>query len=139
MVADIQKIRTLRLFKRTENLGAFWQIFLWWELRRIPFNLIVGATGIFTCVFLFGLEILLKSDILDNILPDPPAIAILGYGFLANVCFTGGWIMELLAKKVFQEQSKHFGEILFLCGMIFSMALTLLPILIYFVIVVTHR
>lgn len=139
MFAIVQKIKNLRLFKRAENLNTTWQIVLWWELRRIPFNLIIGATGIFTCVFLFGLEMLLKNDILDNLLPDPPAIAIFGYGLLANVCFTGGWIIELLAKALFREQSKYFGEILFLCGMIFSVALTLFPILIYSVLLVTHR
>jgi hypothetical protein len=139
MFAIVQKIKNLRLFQRTENLETTWQIILWWEKRRIPFNLIVGATGMLTCAFLFGLEMLLKNDFLDNILPDPPAIAIFGYGVLANVCFSGGWIVELFANAIFKEQSKYFGEISFLLGTAFSVALTLFPILIYSLIVVTHR
>jgi hypothetical protein len=139
MSAIVQKIRTLRFFKRANNLDTPWQIILWWEIRRIPFNLIVGIVGIFTLIFLFALEMLLKNDFLDEVLPDPPMIAIFGYGILANICFTGGWVAELFARKTFKEESKNFGEILFFFGLTFSVVLTLLPILIYLLILVTHR
>ena len=34
---------------RTESLEPF-EIIKWWEKRRLPYNLIVGATGLLTCV-----------------------------------------------------------------------------------------
>jgi hypothetical protein len=135
----IQKIINLRLFRRQKKLETVRQIIFWWELRRIPFNLIVGFVGIFTLVFLFALEMLLHNDYLDEILPNPPTIAIFGYGVWANICFTGGWIAELFARAIFGEESKHFGEILFLFGLVFSVGLTFVPILIYFIAIVTHR
>jgi hypothetical protein len=72
----IQKIKNLRLFRRHKKLETARQIILWWELRRISFNLIVGFVGIFTLVFLFALEMLLNNDYLDEILPNPPTLAI---------------------------------------------------------------
>jgi hypothetical protein len=63
-------------------------------------------------------------------LPDPPFIAILAviiYAVMANVCYTGGWIAELIVKKVWAEEGKSFGTISFGLGLVFSMLLTLLP------------
>jgi hypothetical protein len=46
MRAMIQKILAWRLFsRREEDIGAVGTI-LWWELRRIPYNLIVGVAGV---------------------------------------------------------------------------------------------
>jgi len=63
-------------------------------------------------------------------LPDPPWLAILAaiaYGVMANLCFTGGWILELMSRRVWEGRADAFGEIAFLWGTLFSIALTLLP------------
>jgi hypothetical protein len=120
MAPIAQKIRTPRFFKRAELSGSPWRIILWGEIRRIPFNLMVGAAGVFTSEFLFGSEMLSKNDFLDRILPDPPALATFGHGVLANVCLTVGRIGELLANVIFKEQSRQFGEISLLFGVAFS-------------------
>ncbi len=65
-------------------------------------------------------------------LPDPPLFAMMGvitYGILANVCYTGGWIAELIVLRVWKEKAISFGEIAFSLGMTFSVLLTLSPIL----------
>jgi len=63
-------------------------------------------------------------------LPDPPAFAIVGvllYGVLANVCYTGGWITELIIAKVWSVDTSRFGPIAFTLGTVFSVLLTLAP------------
>jgi hypothetical protein len=63
-------------------------------------------------------------------IPDPPAFAVivvLLYGIMANVCYTGGWVAELLVKATWREDVGRFGEISFILGLAFSVLLTCLP------------
>src|SRR5262245_20876311 len=117
----------------TRPTGAlpYGAVVLWWEARRVPYNAIVGVTGLlssavmvavaFTCESLGGAPIGL---------PDPPAFAIVGvllFGVLANVCYTGGWITELVVAKVWAIDTSRFGPIAFTLGTVFSVLLTLAP------------
>jgi hypothetical protein len=49
------------------------------------------------------------------------------YGVLANVCYTGGWITELIIAKVWSVDTSRFGPIAFTLGTVFSVLLTLAP------------
>jgi len=60
---------------------------------------------------------------------------VIAYGIAANICYTGGWIAELLARRVWREEAKHFGKIAFVMGTIFSVILTLTPLVVCSVIV----
>ena len=63
-------------------------------------------------------------------IPDPPLFALLAvaaYGLMANLCYTGGWVAELLVRKLWPEQANAFGRISFFLGLIFSILLTLVP------------
>jgi hypothetical protein len=131
MIAIFQKIRTLRLFQRAEHLETARQIILWWERRRLLFNLIVGATGILTCTLLLVGEMLAEKIFGDEVGAGSPILAVFGvfaYGIMANICYTGGWISELIAKYVWKEQAENLGKIAFALGIIFSVLLTLLPV-----------
>jgi hypothetical protein len=102
MIAIFKKIMTLRFFQRAEHLETPRQIISWWERRRLPFNLIVGATGILTCTLLLVGEMLAEKKFGD-VEAGSPILAVFGvfaYGIMANVCYTGGWISELVAKYV---------------------------------------
>jgi len=62
--------------------------------------------------------------------PDPPILAVIGvivFGILANVCYTGGWVVELLVAKVWRVESTQFGPIAFALGTAFSVLLALAP------------
>lgn len=62
-------------------------------------------------------------------MPDPPALAFIGvaaYGVLANVCYMGGWLVELLVRWLWREDGTTFASIAFTLGLAFSVALTLL-------------
>ena len=139
MFAIFQKFRTLRLFERPEHLETPRQIILWWERRRLPFNIIVGATGILTCTLLLVGEMLAEKIFGDEVGGGSPILAVFGvfaYGIMANICYTGGWISELVAKYIWKEQAQNLGKIAFALGIVFSVLLTLLPVVFYLLLVV---
>jgi hypothetical protein len=62
-------------------------------------------------------------------LPLLPTLAVAGvYGIMANVCFTGGWIAELLFRRHDYGEFNAVGPTLFRYGFAFSIGLTLFPI-----------
>jgi hypothetical protein len=99
----------------------------WWESRRLTFNKAVGAAGVVTLAgawFFFALPPFSE--------PIPPSAMLLGamiYGFMANVCYTFGWQLELLIRRVWGRNAPDLGPILFRQGLIFSVGLTLFPLL----------
>jgi hypothetical protein len=63
-------------------------------------------------------------------IPDPPVFALLGvavYGIMANLCYTGGWVAELLVQKIWPAKGNDFGRISFFLGLGFSILLTVTP------------
>jgi hypothetical protein len=64
--------------------------------------------------------------------PMPLPMMLIGaavYGLVANGCYTLGWMAELLARRVWGRSAPDIGPLLFRQGLIFSVGLTLLPIL----------
>jgi len=62
--------------------------------------------------------------------PDPPIFAVVGvvlYGIVANVCFSGGWLAELLIRKIWPGEADRFSTLSLSMGLIFSVVLTLTP------------
>jgi hypothetical protein len=103
----------------------------WWETRRVPFNLIVGSTGIISCVIIsiVGLGSYFFFDS-DFGLPGSPLFAVFGilfYGIAANVFFTGGWLVELIVRKIWLREADRFATLSFTLGLGFSVLLTLTP------------
>jgi hypothetical protein len=116
---------------RPSGVDSFWEIFCWWELRRLPYNLIVGSVGVLSSGVILVLAAI-ASEIFNEPLglPDPPILAVFGviaYGIAANVCYTGGWLTEWVVRKVWRERAGVFGEISFVLGVVFSVLLTLVP------------
>ena len=99
----------------------------WWESRRLVFNKAVGAAGLVTLagVSLFAL---LPPHPATLSLPGMLAMAA-AYGVAANLCYTFGWMADLLARRVWGWRAPDLGPLLFRQGLIFSVGLTLLPIL----------
>ncbi len=62
--------------------------------------------------------------------PDPPLFAIFGviaYAVVANICYTAGWMAELISREIWGDKAKGFAEISFTLGTVFSFFLTLVP------------
>lgn len=131
LLSFIRKLSELPLFARSTNAPGAWHTIAWWEARRIPYNLLVGSTGVLSGALCFVTGMLCEHFLGEPIgIPDPPFFALLAvaaYGLMANLCYTGGWVAELLVRKIWPEQASAFGKISFFLGLIFSILLTLVP------------
>src|SRR2546427_177779 len=54
-------------------------------------------------------------------------IAVAAYLIVANIFYTGGWILELLVAKVWRVSTPVFGPIAFTLGTALSVVVTLVP------------
>jgi hypothetical protein len=97
------------------------KIFRWWEARRLDYNIAVGVIGIITWfLVLFAGSAAVKPGV-DF---EEPFAMILGppiYGILANICYTFGPIIDVVAYRGSPRVK------LFKVGLIFSLVLTALP------------
>jgi len=128
----IRRILAWRLFARQEDISAAFDIMWWWESRRIPYNLIVGATGVLSLVVMaavssIGEQVFGAPSKVPDEPPFWPLSGIIAYGIGANVCYTVGWFMEIFVRKIWKERAGVFGEISFFLGLVFSVLLTLAP------------
>ncbi len=131
ILAPIKFLTQYRLFQRQEGQMNSLQIILWWEARRLFFNIVVGIAGVIT-VFTMLFSAMIADKLFNEPIgwPDPPIFAIIGvvvYAIGANVCYTVGWLAELIAREVWGDKAKSFAEISFTLGVIFSFLLTLVP------------
>jgi hypothetical protein len=98
----------------------------WWESRRPAFNLIVGGTGVVTLGAVNLLAWLPPHPVGLPLLQVLPLIVI--YGVLANVCYSGGFLAELMLRRVLGPGAPRPGPALLRMGLTFSVGLTLFPI-----------
>jgi len=97
------------------------KILLWWERRRLFYNVAVGVAGlatlgVFTTMATIGTRGLF--------VPWQPAVA---FGVLANVCYTLGGAIEIAALKIWGRSMLPIGPALYRMGLTFSVGLALLP------------
>ena len=101
----------------------------WWESRRLTYNVIVGATGLGTLIYVNALELMLGQGWLFG--PGPRAAEALmmtaAYGLAANACYTLGWAAEIAAERWLKRPLYGLGPALFRHGLVFSVGLTLMP------------
>jgi hypothetical protein len=98
----------------------------WWESKRLFYNKVVGAAGLVTLAGFSILSILPPYS--SSIEPVGMLFAAAVYGVLANGCYSLGWLLELAARRVWGRQAPDVGPLLFRQGLIFSVGLTLLPL-----------
>jgi hypothetical protein len=119
--------------RRDGPLKTSWAVIGWWEARRIPFNLLVGATGLVAVSAILAVAWASERTLGVPVgLPDPPFFAILGviaFALAANVCYTGGWVAELIVRKTWPNEAERIGPISFALGLGFAVLVTLLPVL----------
>jgi hypothetical protein len=135
MAAEIQESMTnpVELIFKAENpTDNFWESFVWWEIRRIPYNLIVGLTGLAcTITFLYAGSVYLEPTLPpgeDFVEPIALFGGILLFGLGANVCYTFGWIVESQMKQIDLGARRAFRERNFKLGLLFSTLLACAPL-----------
>src|SRR5580692_5956498 len=114
----------LRPISPTTSLGVVG----WWEARRPAFNLMVGVVGLMSCTII-GAVILGAYFLFDvDLFPEFFSILMIPlYGFLANVCYTGGWIAEIIVRKAWPQDAERLAIATFKLGLQFSLLLTAMP------------
>jgi magnesium-transporting ATPase (P-type) len=130
----IERVLSWRLFSRRAEVARFRDILKWWELRRVPYNAIVGTAGVITCAVILAVAGIGSQKFNEPLgLPSPffAVMQVLLFGIAANVCFTGGWIVEWLVRRIWRERTGAFGEISFFLGVVFSILLALLPSVVF--------
>ena len=111
-------------------MSTAWQAIGWWETRRVAFNLIVGSAGTISSVLVvvvgIGSYFLFDSDF--GVPPPLFALfAVVIYAIMANICYTGGWVAELVIRKAWPEHADRFAVLSLALGVVFAVVLTLSP------------
>ena len=110
-----------------QSVLSTWQVIRWWELRRLLYNALLLVIGIGAIV---GFELLMEKAIPPGEDAEEPmgiALGVVAYGFMANVCYTAGWVSELISRKADPLLARKRGQKMFRAGLVFSCVLTTAP------------
>jgi hypothetical protein len=96
----------------------------WWERRRLVYNACVGSAGMLTLGTMMFVHPMGPGVVFDaNTLT-----VVFAYALAANVCYTSGWMVDLLLRRVLGIRAPDLAPSLLRYGFVFSLGLTLLPI-----------
>lgn len=99
-------------------------ILIWWERRRLTYNLAVGAAGLASVAWIVLAEFLIPGSPGFILAPWQPIVL---FGIGANLCYTFGSVLELIAFKIWGYGLLPIGPGLYRMGLTFSLGLALLP------------
>jgi hypothetical protein len=125
----LSRLTASALCRRDLPPNSAWHVIGWWESRRIPYNLVVGLAGIFSSAVIVTIG-LVGYFFFHSEFPAPTGLTILAvifYAMIANLCYTGGWVAELIVRKAWPNEADRFAVLTFSFGLAFSVLLTLLP------------
>jgi hypothetical protein len=97
----------------------------WWELRRIPFNVVVGTYG-FVCLVVF-LWAIGTSGHLEPGEDAVEPITLVAAPFLINALYTLGWLVEAPARLIKPDLSAKLGAQLLKMGLALGLVLITIP------------
>lgn len=117
----------------SERSSESWSAVIgWWEIRRIPYNLVVGGIGMISLLLFY-----LFLNLAGELKPGEDAIeplALLMAPVLINMAYTSGWMAELFLYFVWRQKSSALGPAFFQLGLSFSICVVMLPAMFWFVI-----
>ena len=96
----------------------------WWERRRLPYNLIVGGTGLVTMTFGAAL-----TAVVATLQPVDLVRGAIWWAVWANVCYSLGPVAEIALQKLLGKRLLPAGPLLFRAGVTIAVGVTLLPII----------
>lgn len=73
----------MTILKITNPNRKWYKIIIWWEIRRIPYNILMAGVGLLS--FYIGFVTI--------------PLVYLAIGCLLNVIYTFGWLIELIIKR----------------------------------------
>ncbi len=113
------------MFSGQSSPRTAWQVVAWWEIRRIPFNVLVGAYAA-VCLGVFFWAIVASGRLQpgeDAVEPLALLVAPLGI----NVLYTLGWLIEVPARWFIPGLSPRFGSLLLKVGLGLGLSLMSAP------------
>src|SRR5262245_8681402 len=113
------------LFANPTGTASPWRVVAWWEVRRIPFNIVVGSYGVL-CLVVFYWAILTSGHLRPGEDAVEP-IALLAAPFGINLFYTLGWLVEVPARLLRPGLSPRFGPLLLKLGLGLGLFLLTLP------------
>jgi hypothetical protein len=111
-----------RLFEIPPEPRSAGRIILWWELRRLAYWMFVALVGFSGA----SLMIFASRNAPAGEEGFEPFLPMMAGIFGSNICYTGGWIAELVARKLWKEKVTFFGPVAFSLGLIFTAMICLL-------------
>jgi len=109
-------------------------IILWWEGRRLAFNVWVGSAGLVSLLTVSAVVAILGGGLAVPYLFMPAAI----FGAMANVCYLLGPAAEILIHAVWGRRVLPPGPTLYRVGLTFSVGLALFPTLLATILLVAR-
>ena len=113
------------LFASPDGACSPWKVVVWWEIRRIPFNVIIGLYGALCLVIFFWA--IATSGHLEPGEDAAEPIALLAAPFGINILYTLGWLVEVPARLLIPGLSPRFGPLLLKLGLGLALFLITLP------------
>jgi len=113
------------MFSVREGERSVIDIVLWWELRRIPYNIIVGIAGLFSLsLFYFFIS---RTNVLKPGEDAVEPIALLATPVVMNICYTAGWVVEGFLDKASSDEEDVLGPKLLRSGLKLSLIVVFIP------------
>jgi len=113
------------LFTNPQEPRSLWRVIGWWELRRIPFNVIVLVYG--ALCFVIFLWAITTSGHLQPGEDAVEPLALLAAPFGINILYTFGWLVEVPARHLVPGLSSSFGPMLLKLGLGLGLFLIAMP------------
>ena len=124
----LKKILTWFFNSPDSNLSPL-SIIMWWEARRIPYNILIGIYGISSLLlFYFFIQSSGKLEPGEDAV-EPMAIFVAP--IVINLAYTAGWAVELILRHVFSVKSRIIGPRLLKIGVVFSLVVVSLPSIVW--------
>lgn len=116
-----------RLFiLNTDDNRPWIRIILWWEIRRLLYNLLLIVFGIFSLIMLS----FIVKDLWSFF--SPPIFFLMWTGIfliIANMLYTSGWIFQLLTRNSSNTFINRIRPKVFIYGLLFLFSVELIPCL----------
>jgi hypothetical protein len=112
---------------RNRRMKYPWDAIVWWELRRIPYNVALAVLGSITVVVVLWIGSHLTTPGEDIMEPPGLFVGVILYGIAANIFYTLGWISELLWGGGDTSRTEPFRRRVFIIGLVASSVITLFP------------
>ena len=113
------------MFAPQPQAASRWRVILWWEVRRIPYNVLVGLYGAF-CLVIFFWSVTTSGHLKageDAVEP----MALFAAPFGVNACYTLGWLVDVPARTLWPSLSPRFSPVLLKLGIVLSAFLISIP------------